>query len=133
MNLSACALLLAPLLVSDGGPRVDTRMVWPGPTPEAEWLLRIAEDKGRPYKDRVKAVEQLGQRREKATVPRLLRMVPGDYDVVTLRAVIALRQIGDRRALPALQKVNNDPSVELPGKIRTHLQGTIDEWSKPAR
>jgi HEAT repeats len=125
MKALCCLLLVLSLGAADGGPPIRPRSARVGPTPEAERLLRIAEDEVQPYSARVEALDQLGERREPATVPRLLRLLPGEGDVVTLRAVIALGKIGDRRALPALRKIRDDPDQEFPGKINTALEGTI--------
>jgi HEAT repeat protein len=132
MNPLSCVLALSSLVAADSGPPVDCRMGCAGPTRQAERLLRIAEDEGRSSEERVRAIDQLGQRREAATVPRLLRLLSGG-DVVTLRAVIALRQIGDRRALPALRKLRDDPNNKLPGKIYAALHETIDVLTKSRR
>ena len=118
---ASCVLALC-LLAPPGG-SFDPRQT--GPTPEAERLLRLVEDADQPYAVRVAAVDALRQRREPATVPRLTRLLPGNADVVTLRVVIALGEIGDRRALPALRKMQNDPNIDLPGKINTAVDGTI--------
>jgi hypothetical protein len=130
MTTTASVLFLSSLLPVDSGPRLDTRIVWVGPTAESERLLRIAEDKGRSSKERTRAIDQLGRRREAAVVPRLLRFLPGEGDVITFRVVIALGQIGDRRALPALRKLRDDPAHRLPGKINAALEGAIDNLSK---
>jgi HEAT repeat protein len=123
-------MFLSSLLAVSSGPSLDTRTVWVGPTPEAERLLQIVEDKERTYEQRVRAIDQLGQRRERATVPRLLRLLPGEGDVVTLRVVIALAQIGDRRALPILRKMCDDPNSDLPGKINSALHYAVEDLAK---
>jgi HEAT repeat protein len=130
MTTTIYTLFLSALLTADNGPRIDARIVRVGPTAEAERLLRIAEDKGRSSAKRVRAIDQVGRRREAAVVPRLLRFLPGEGDVITYRVVIALGQIGDRSALPALRKLRDDPNIELPGKIRSALQGAIDALTK---
>ena len=130
MTTTACTLFLSALLTADNGPRIDAQIVRVGPTPEAARLLRIAEDKGRSSEERARAIDQLGRRREAAVVPRLLRFLPGEGDVITYRVVIALGKIGDRRALPSLRKLCDDPSSELPGKIRSALEGAIGALAK---
>jgi HEAT repeat protein len=125
-------LVLSSLVAADSGPPVDTRMASAGPTLQGERLLLIAEDGGRSSEERVRAIDQLGRRREAATVPRLVCLLSG-ADVVTLRTVIALRQIGDRRALPSLRKLRDDPNNRLPGKIYAALHETIDALTKSRR
>jgi hypothetical protein len=130
MTPTACVLFLSAILPADSGP-IDARTVGVRLTPEAERLLQIAEDWRRSYEERLKAVDQLGQRREVAVVPRLLRFLSGDADVLTLRVVYVLGKIGDRRALPALRKLRDDPDRDLPGKMYTYLHGAISTLEQP--
>jgi HEAT repeat protein len=130
MKAASCVLFLASLLAPESGSGIDTRVVWVGPSPEARRLLQIAEDKGQSCKDRLRALDQLVRRREAATVPRLLRFLPGESDVVTLRVVIALGEIGDRSALPGLLKVRDDPNRRWKGKINAALEDTIARLEK---
>ena len=131
MFTTAGIVLFSVLFTADSPPPVDARMERSQPTPEAERLLRVVEDEGQSSKERTKAIDQLGKRREAAVVPRLQRLLPGEGDVITYKVVIAMGQIGDRRALPALEKMRDDPNLELPGKIRSALDGAIDALSKP--
>jgi HEAT repeat protein len=73
----------------------------------------------------VAAIDALGRRGEPGSVARLLRLLPGDGDVVTLRVVVALGHIGDRRALPVLRKLRDDPDVHFPGKINVSLERAV--------
>jgi len=115
-----CLLLLAP---ADAPARLEARLVIL--TPEGEWLLRTAEDRTQSPTNRVRAVQALGRRQEPGSVPRLLRLLPGDGDVVTRAAIIALGQIGDRRALPVLRKLRDDPDVRFHGKINASLEHAV--------
>jgi HEAT repeat protein len=124
MIVPSALLNLSLLLAGDADGRAPDARV-SAPTPEAERLLRIAEDPRQPSKARVEAVDALGRRREDATVPRLVELLPGSGDVVTFRVVIALGQIGDPRALPALRRMRDDPPFRLHGKINAAVDGTI--------
>ena len=119
-------MLLSFILGADARLTIqDPQKMQFGPTPAAEKLLRTVEDTKQPYKDRLAALDRLGERREIATVSRLLRLLPGESDVVTLRVVIVLGRIGDRRALTPLRKIQKNPNTDFPGKINTALNGTI--------
>jgi hypothetical protein len=94
---------------------------------DAEALLRIAEDKDRPLKERGDAAAELGRFKEGGVIERLSRLLPGGYDVLTLEVINALGEIGDPRALPALERVKsggNQP-VDIPGKINAVLEWAI--------
>jgi HEAT repeat protein len=132
MKATACMVLLSSLLGANARRPLDDHVVWVGPSPQATRLLDIALDRGQSYKKRVAAIDQLGQRGEAAAVPDLLRLLPGDSDVVTYRTIIALRLIGDRRALPKLLKIRDDPNRNDHGKINVALRYAIAALSKPA-
>jgi HEAT repeat protein len=115
-----CLLLPAP---GDCSPH-DARLITL--TPEGRRLLNVATDPLRSSKDRVAAVDALGERREAGAVPRLLRLLPGTGDLLTHRVIIALGQIGDRRALPTLIDLRDNPPFRRPGKTNVALDNAID-------
>ena len=99
----------------------------PKPSPEAERLLGIAEDRQASYSERVEALRTLSDLKDRGTVNRLAVMLPGEYDVVTLEVIHALSTIGDPRALPVLRYLrDNHDHIGVPGKINTALHHAIE-------
>ncbi len=115
--------LTTAILITALGTGADPTMV--GISPGAARLLRLAGDRTRPLKERADAVAEIGKLRDYKAVPELLKLFPGNGDVLTLKLVNAFAQIGDPRALPALKKLRSDETVELPGKINVALDGAI--------
>src|SRR5262249_8060956 len=95
--------------------------VYPRPSWEAQRWLVIVEDRRRESEGRVRAGRELGQRREEATVDRLVLLLPGEYDALTREVIVALALVRSRRALPALRSMWNEQNVNVPGKIRASL------------
>jgi HEAT repeat protein len=73
-----------------------------------EALFKVAEDPRLDYQTRAEAVRQIGLQWNREAVPRLIRLLPSPYDVVTREVILALGEIGDPRALPALRQVVAD-------------------------
>jgi hypothetical protein len=130
MILTVCAMIFSSLLSAEGGRPRDSQKVGLGVSPEAERLLLVLEDKAKPSAERVAAIERLSERREAATVPRMLRLLPGQSDVVTLRVVIVLGQMGDRAALPKLKMMRDHPNQRYVGKINVALDSAIEQLDK---
>ncbi len=95
---------------------------------EAKKLLDVIDDTKADLKDRGDAAIKLGELREAATVDRLLKHLPGGNNVLTLKIVVALGEIGDVKALPVLEKMLNERDYS--GKIRGALIGVIDDLKK---
>ncbi|HTU22359.1 MAG TPA: HEAT repeat domain-containing protein [Gemmataceae bacterium] len=99
----------------------------------AERLLRIAENSSLEQIERGYAVEKLGARKEKAAVPRLIRLLEEhDSDALGADVIIALGDIGDPDALPALLHVRDKDRGDeyLPGPINVALNRSIEKLSK---
>jgi HEAT repeat protein len=100
---------------------------------EAAALLRIAEDPARDRAARARAVERVGEMREKAAVARLTKLLPGGYDIVTLAVVGALGKIGDRRTIRALEGIHRAAAADhivIPGQIEAEIQNSIRELQR---
>jgi hypothetical protein len=118
------ASLLSLVLISgDGIGSPDTRVR--NPSPEAARLLNIVANRDASYKERVAAVERLGKLRDPGSVPDLLQLLPGEGDVIILRVIVVLEQLGDSSALPVLRGMRDSPKTKLPGKINAVLHHTI--------
>ena len=62
---------------------------------------------------RREAVRELGRRRVRRAVPRLLQIVARErFDVILEFAITALGEIRDRRAVPALERLKQDSSLD---------------------
>lgn len=84
-------------------------------------LLSLARDRRIDSPRRADAVVEIRQRGEVAAVPALLAMLPGDHGRLTMELILALGELGDRRALPALEGLDaaaKKAGIDLPGKIR---------------
>jgi HEAT repeat protein len=90
-------------------------------------LLQIAENKELDLETRSDAVLELGERREKAAVPRLVVILSStNYDILTVHTICALGDIGDPEALPALEELRDrEREYPMPGQIRTILEHAI--------
>jgi HEAT repeat protein len=97
----------------------------PPPSPEAAKWLAIAEDEGKDIHERIAAVVQLQKLKEEATADRLIKLLPGDYDALTLETIEALAAIRSPRALPAFKKMYHDKTILLPGKLNSALAHAI--------
>jgi HEAT repeat protein len=100
---------------------------------EADRLLAVLEDPKVPRSERVSAAWKMGQRPEKAAVPRLLALLPGDYDAVTCQIIAAFEENGDPRALPVLEQFGPNAvkkGVRLHGQINMALRGAIEACKK---
>jgi hypothetical protein len=87
----------------------------------ANWCLHIAEKRDIDSETRVAALCRIAELGERGTVPRLLKMLPGDYDVVTLEVINTLSSLKDPRAGPVLESIlsgSEGHGIEVPGKIR---------------
>jgi hypothetical protein len=143
-------LILAPCLFAlafggqaSDGPRsvyaaadADGRESWADvqfeeePSPEAAMLLRVVEDRSLPLKQRGDAACRLGEQKEPAVIPRLSRLLPGDYTVLGRDIIVALGEIGDPRALPALENYTataEKNGEEIPGKINVTLEWAMEK------
>jgi HEAT repeat protein len=96
----------------------------------ANWCLAIAERRDIETETRVAAVCRIAELGERGTVPRLLRMLPGDYDVITFEVINALGSLKDPRASPVLDRMLSSSKrigVEVPGKIRAAAREALSE------
>jgi HEAT repeat protein len=99
-------------------------------SPEAKRLLAIATDPKQDYQDRVRAVYDLSEFREPGVVTPLLRMLPGRNDALTHQVVDTLSVIGDPRAIDALEKMLDHPTIEYEGKIRAAISSAIESCKR---
>jgi hypothetical protein len=98
-------------------------------------LVKVARDGKKDLQDRRKAVDELGKRRARAAVPELHKLLPGEYDVLTLGVVAALGEIRDPRSSLTLKKMLADAEaagIEIPGKINTVIHRAISRCT-PAK
>jgi hypothetical protein len=98
-------------------------------SPQGKRLFAIAEDTSLNFQSRSNAVDEIGKLKERTSVPRLLRLLPGHYDALTFRCLVALEEIGDPRAIPALermQKEAQEKQIDIPGKINTALDRALE-------
>jgi hypothetical protein len=104
-------------------PRMDIE-----PSDEAARLLQTVENHLLDRNTRAAAVRRLAEMREAATIWRLIKLLPGDYDTVTLEIIIALGEFGDSRVVPVLEAVRVDAAnegIEIPGQINASISLAI--------
>lgn len=125
----ACLILLRG--VPDEKVSIDERdvlLVAPieaAPSPAAEKLLAIMEDKNRDAVERTRAASQLKEVADASCVDRLIALVPGEWDAMTVQIIYTLGEIGDKRALPVLERMDQDNTVNKHGKINVALDHAI--------
>ncbi|MGH7173414.1 MAG: HEAT repeat domain-containing protein [Gemmataceae bacterium] len=98
-----------------------------------ERLLRIAENSSLDLNERGDAVRKLGDRKEKAAITRLIRLLEEhDCDVLGDNIIVALGEIGDPDALPALLHARDRDRGDayLPGQINVVLNRSIEKLRK---
>ncbi len=99
----------------------------------AERLIRTLENPRLAVKDRVLAAKQLGETLRAGddgvadAVDRMLALLPGDLDVVTQEIVFSLGDIGDRRAIPVLKRLQD--SGDIPSKLNNAIIITLNKLS----
>ena len=96
----------------------------------ANWCLHIAEKRDIETGTRVAAVCRIAELGERGTVPRLLRMLPGDYDAITFEVINALGSLKDPRAAPVLDRMLSNRERNgfiVPGKIRAAAAMALTE------
>src|SRR6516225_3389010 len=97
---------------------------------EAERLLRVVEDPRMRLNERGQAAVAVGKLKEAGAIPRLARLLPRDYTVLGYDIVIALGDLGDSRALPALlryRETADRDGDDIPGKINAALDGALEK------
>jgi hypothetical protein len=97
----------------------------------SNWLLLIAESKRIERELRIKALYEIGRIGEIASVPRLLRLLPGDTkggDEETIAALDALASIGAPQVVSFLEKL--DKTNDFHGRVRVALGSAIEKCSK---
>ncbi len=99
-------------------------------SPSTASLLEIAEDKSRNADDRAAALNELKGRRD-VPIERVAALLDSDSDLVVLSAVGVLGKLGDPKALPALEKLDQR-RPDLPGVIGGSLWKAI-ESCKPKK
>jgi HEAT repeat protein len=92
--------------------------------------LAVVEDLGRGGPEGADAAYRLKLLREEAALDRLLALLPGDGDAVTLQVVDALGMIGSPRAVPALNRMLREDEIEYPGKLRAVIISAVRRCSK---
>jgi HEAT repeat protein len=120
-------LLLASLL---GALPPSARGEGDAPSAEAKRLLAVLEDSRRDREDRALAAYELGRLKEPVTVDRLIGMLPGDYDAVTLQVVRALHLLGCPRAVPVLERMLLDEHLPESGKLPVAIRSAIKACKK---
>ena len=95
--------------------------------PDAVQFLKIMEDTNQSAVARAEAAFQLAKVADASCVDRLIALLPGEWDSMTHHIIYILGTIGDRRALPVLVKMEQDESVDKPGKINVALENAIQK------
>lgn len=94
-------------------------------------LLEQVENKNIDLSRRVDAAEELRefgkdiQEQDETAVSRLIELLPGDWDALTLQIVLILREVGDRRAVPKLQAMEHVVGVNVHSRIRIAIESTL--------
>ena len=125
--LLACLILAAYLASTRRGrvPRENEEKM-ESKSEKVERLLRTVENKKLELGERADAVRELGKLGENGkVVDRLLALLPGEENIVTLHVIDALAQIGDPKALPVLETLGYES-----GKIHAALEYAIEQCKK---
>jgi HEAT repeat protein len=72
---------------------------------------------------RIDAAEQLGEYGAVVVLPRMLKLLPGKYDKLTVAIVKAVGEIGDPAAVPVLQQIY----AKAPPGMRTHIETALQK------
>src|SRR5262249_19540357 len=91
------------------------------PSGKALELLLVAENDQLPFDTRFEALDELGKLKDPNTIDRLLDQVPGNQDLLTAKVLATIEDIGDPSAIQRLESIDQDPSLNLRGRIRTAL------------
>lgn len=82
-------------------------------SPSAPALMRLWNDTARRKGLEAVIISAMGQTKEPSFVPILIEIVEGENKLLRTSAVIALGEIGDMDALPALNTLRDDQNAEL--------------------
>ena len=94
-------------------------------------LVDQIEDTKLALTERVEAARELGEmstfirNRGKFAIPRLIALLPGDWDALTRQIVEVLREIGDRRAIPSLKAMVDPPNVYVHSKLHVSIEDAL--------
>src|SRR5262249_38137627 len=93
---------------------------------DVEKCLSRAEDAMITLAERAEAVKELVGLRDRRCMPRLLRILPGHYDVLALRIVHAVAALDYPEALSTLQKYKQHArNQDLSGKLNAAIREAI--------
>jgi hypothetical protein len=93
---------------------------------DTEGLLRVVEDEGLEMEARVLAAIELRGRKEKGVLERLLRLLPGKEDALTLQVINTIGTLEDPKALPVLERVASERGARPgSGKFNANLDFAI--------
>jgi len=93
-------------------------------------LLATAENPALPIKVRAEAVSRLGDLKDRGAADRLIPLLPGQGDLLTLEVVVALGKMGGPKSLAALENLRDNDSIHLDGKIAAILTDSIERCKK---
>lgn len=97
---------------------VGLSLALPARADRTRHLIQMLEKPGTSYKVRLQVIALLGQFKERAAVPALIKALGHRSRQVRRVAIAALVLIGDRRALPALKKLSHDRKSKLVADAR---------------
>jgi hypothetical protein len=92
----------------------------------ANELLRIIEHSSLGLHERAEAAHEIGDLNEPAVVDRLVRLLPGSDDILTLQIIVAVGKLGTENAVPALEKVIQEDDIIYHSIIRRAARRAID-------
>jgi HEAT repeat protein len=75
------------------------------PLASTEELIDLANNESLEISDRTRAVEVLSERKDPRVLGTLIKLLLGHYDLLTHAVIVALGELEDPRALPALRGV----------------------------
>ncbi|MCA9914900.1 MAG: HEAT repeat domain-containing protein, partial [Anaerolineae bacterium] len=130
---------VAPLysMLHDPSPQVQSHAVsalgWIGGTEAVDTLMSLLLDDTAPMV-RIQVIATLGWLRERRTVEILIRCVKDEDEWVAYAAISALSEIGDDRAIPALQEImatSTKPGVRRAARhaLRT-IQANLPDFTE---
>ncbi|MHC4108233.1 MAG: hypothetical protein ACYSTY_09145, partial [Planctomycetota bacterium] len=100
---------------------------------EQDRLLRIIEDPSLLTATRHGALRELETHATPACVPRLVGLLPGEWDLITYRVLVILEEIGDPAALPRLEamrasmsRVTQNRQHRIPNSVVKALNRAIE-------
>jgi HEAT repeat protein len=87
-------------------------------------LLRTVKSNAESSARRAEAATKLGELGSHQDALEMAKLLPGDFDVLTLAIIVAAEKRGDARVVPILKKLTESQS-DIPGKINTALHNAL--------